>query len=289
MLAEEAADDTEPDRLVRGGRRRQCRRLVSGSHDLANGRPILRLQLPIVAALIRQIKRLMRADRVDERCRNARALQLCLECRKPAGIGRAPLVDLGSRRIERRQFGNALREFGFQEIRLQGQRPAQNAPSPARSWFHRAAPCRDCNAPQTKRDRCGARPRIVRWLRRAGPWRAGRCRDCSARRHRAGAIAAARSAAASASGSRPEPLQQHGEPEMGVREVRPKRSRLSIMLFSARELRRQLERGGKIEVRQRRGRARRSGPAQTARSLRQIVQPNPARAQDCCAPRHSRA
>src|SRR5580700_1534113 len=51
MLAEEAADDGEPDRFVRSGSGRHVEGLVSGSHDLADGRTELRLQLAIVAAL----------------------------------------------------------------------------------------------------------------------------------------------------------------------------------------------------------------------------------------------
>src|SRR6185437_16619381 len=82
----------------------------------------LRLQLAIVAALVREIEGLMCADGIDECCGNAGTLELRTEGRKPAGIGGAPFVDLGRARIDRRQLGDALRELRFRKIRLQGQR-----------------------------------------------------------------------------------------------------------------------------------------------------------------------
>src|SRR5580692_8589275 len=63
----------------------------------------------------------MCADGIDERGWNVGALELRVECREPAGIGRAALVDLSRARIDSRQLGDALGEFGFQKIRLQSE------------------------------------------------------------------------------------------------------------------------------------------------------------------------
>src|ERR1700674_5752944 len=66
VLPEKAADDAEPDRFARARRVRQDSRRVSRSHNSAHEPPIEDLKLSIVAALIGQIKRLMRADRLRE-------------------------------------------------------------------------------------------------------------------------------------------------------------------------------------------------------------------------------
>src|SRR5262249_2158826 len=121
MLAKEAADDPQPNRLVGGRRHGHVERLVSSCHDLADSRTKLRLQLAIIVALVWEIKRLMCADGIDECCGSTSALELRTERRKPAGISRAPFVDLDSACIDRPQLGDALRELGFQKIRSQGE------------------------------------------------------------------------------------------------------------------------------------------------------------------------
>ena len=76
VLPEKAADDAEPDRFARARRVRQGSRRVSRSHHSAHEPPIQGLKLSIVTALVGQIKRLMRADRVSETGRCAGAFHI---------------------------------------------------------------------------------------------------------------------------------------------------------------------------------------------------------------------
>ncbi len=93
VLPEEAAYDTQPDRLVRARRVWQNGRRVSRSHDFADERPIQGLKLLIVAALIREIKRLMGADRLCENSGCVSAFYIRAQAGQPARIGVAPFDD----------------------------------------------------------------------------------------------------------------------------------------------------------------------------------------------------
>src|SRR6267378_1193682 len=113
VLPEKTADDAQPDRFARARRVWQGSRRVSRGHNSAHEPPIQGLKLSIVTALVGQIKRLMRADRLRERRGCAGAFRIGAEPGQPARIGGTPLGDVRCVLVNRRKLRHAQGQSGF--------------------------------------------------------------------------------------------------------------------------------------------------------------------------------
>src|ERR1700687_4366662 len=91
---EKPADDTQPDRLARIRRVWQIRRRVSRSHNFADKRTIQGLKFSIVKTLIREIERLMGADRIHQRRSRIGTFHIRGQLGQVACIGVASLSNL---------------------------------------------------------------------------------------------------------------------------------------------------------------------------------------------------
>jgi hypothetical protein len=125
MLPEKSADDAQSDWFVRTRRRRQCRRRVFPSHDLADKRTVQDLKLAIVAALVGQVKWLVRTDRLHKRRGSTVAIDVGAQFGQAARIGAAPLRDLVCVFVQGRKLCHAQCQLGFQKIWLERERACE--------------------------------------------------------------------------------------------------------------------------------------------------------------------
>src|SRR5216683_38939 len=128
VLPEKPADDAQPDRLVRTWRVWQNRRRVFRSENFASERPIQGLKLSIVTALIREIKRLVGADRLRENSGCADAFCIYGQPGQPARICVAPLRDVRCVFVKCQKLSHTQSELSFQKIRLERKRPGEMRP-----------------------------------------------------------------------------------------------------------------------------------------------------------------